>query len=67
MSILVISVLAICVFGAIIAIFNLATHQYTYAVLFGVLVCCVAGCVIGGNYLLSQSPQLRDLLGVDQT
>ena len=33
----------------------------------GVLVCGVAGCVIGANYLLNQSPELRGMLGIDQT
>lgn len=66
-SMLVICIFVVCVFGAIIAIFNVRTHQYTYAVLLGVLVCGTAGCVIGANYLLSQSAELRGFVGVDQT
>src|SRR5689334_5001441 len=64
---LVICIFVLCVFGAIIAIFNIRTHQYTYAVVLGALVCGVAGCVIGANYLLNQSPELRGMLGIDQT
>jgi hypothetical protein len=61
MSMLVIYIFVVCVFGAIIAIFNVRTHQYTYAGLRrGVLRHRL-------NYLLSQSAELRDLLGVDQT